>query len=223
MGMLALHRRMLTAFVAGLIGIFGIGLAASAADADKADRLTKVDGTIWVANRGAHTIRGFDAATGSVVSTVAMAAGSQPAGSRLRTRQALRGRGVRHAAGDRDRRSRHGCRREADRARSGLAAAPRPQESPRRPRCLRALRDGQGRRGRYRHGLAARPVGYRPEEHLGRDHAAVFSKDGRTLYVASDTTGEVIALEPWTGEVLWRMDVPGRTSSPCPKTGRRPS
>ena len=31
MGMLALHRRILTAFVAGLIGILAIGLAASAA------------------------------------------------------------------------------------------------------------------------------------------------------------------------------------------------
>ena len=37
-----------------------------------------MNGTIWVANRGADTIRGFDAATGSVVASVAMAAGSQP-------------------------------------------------------------------------------------------------------------------------------------------------
>ena len=78
MGMLALHRRALTAFVAGLIGILAIGLAASTAGAGKADQLTKVDGTIWAANRGSHTIRGFDAATGSVVSTVAMRDGSQP-------------------------------------------------------------------------------------------------------------------------------------------------
>jgi hypothetical protein len=34
--------------------------------------------TIWVANRGVHTIRGFDARTGEVVHTVAMAPNSQP-------------------------------------------------------------------------------------------------------------------------------------------------
>src|SRR4029453_9258761 len=37
-----------------------------------------INGTIWVANRGTHTIRGFDADTGAVVHTVAMAANSQP-------------------------------------------------------------------------------------------------------------------------------------------------
>jgi hypothetical protein len=37
-----------------------------------------VNDTIWVANRGAHTIRGFDAATGEVVRTIAMAPNSQP-------------------------------------------------------------------------------------------------------------------------------------------------
>src|SRR6476620_443482 len=37
-----------------------------------------VNGTIWVANRGAHTIRGFDAATGDEVNTIAMATNSQP-------------------------------------------------------------------------------------------------------------------------------------------------
>ena len=57
----------------------------------------------------------------------------------------------------------------------------------------------------------------------GRDHAGVFSRDGKTLYVASDATNQVIALEPRTGEVLWRMDVPGHMSSPCPATARRPS
>jgi DNA-binding beta-propeller fold protein YncE len=37
-----------------------------------------VNGTIWAANRGDHTIRGFDASTGAVVRTVQMATGSQP-------------------------------------------------------------------------------------------------------------------------------------------------
>src|SRR5204863_3975068 len=37
-----------------------------------------VNGTIWAANRGADTIRGFDASSGDVVATVSMASGSQP-------------------------------------------------------------------------------------------------------------------------------------------------
>ena len=40
--------------------------------------LTKIEGTIWAANRGAHTIQGFDARTGEVVRTVSMAPSSQP-------------------------------------------------------------------------------------------------------------------------------------------------
>ena len=209
MGMLALHRRMVTAFVAGLIGIFGIGLAASAADADKADRLTKVDGTIWVANRGAHTIRGFDAATGSVVSTVAMAAGSQPgdlayARGRLYVAEEF-GTPPAIAIVDPD--------TGVVEKRIELAPGSRPHHVHRSPRGdLVAF-------GLYGTDKVAvvdtdtdsllGPWDTDPRSTIGRDHAAVFSKDGHDPYVASDTTGEVIALEPRTGEVLWRMDVPG--------------
>jgi outer membrane protein assembly factor BamB len=42
----------------------------------------------------------------------------------------------------------------------------------------------------------------------GRVHAAVFSKDGNTLYLASDASNEIIALDPRTGSVSWRMTVP---------------
>jgi DNA-binding beta-propeller fold protein YncE len=48
-----------------------------------------------------------------------------------------------------------------------------------------------------------------PAKTNGRIHAGVFSPNGRTLYVASDATNEVIALDPRTGEVFWRMNVPG--------------
>ena len=34
----------------------------------------ELNGTIWAANRGTHTIRGFDAATGDAVRTVDMRA-----------------------------------------------------------------------------------------------------------------------------------------------------
>jgi DNA-binding beta-propeller fold protein YncE len=36
----------------------------------------------------------------------------------------------------------------------------------------------------------------------------VFSPNGRTLYVTSDATSELIALNPRTGEILWRLSVP---------------
>ena len=60
------QRRTITAFSLGLVGIIGIALAASLAGAPLAgagppDRLTNVNGAIWVANRGVHTIRAFDA------------------------------------------------------------------------------------------------------------------------------------------------------------------
>jgi 6-phosphogluconolactonase (cycloisomerase 2 family) len=43
----------------------------------------------------------------------------------------------------------------------------------------------------------------------GRVHAAVFSQNGHTLYLASDASNEVIALDPRTGSIFWRMTVPG--------------
>jgi hypothetical protein len=56
--------------------LIGIGLIGPLAQASVQNR--PVNGTIWAANRGAHTIRGFDANTGTVVNTIAMAANSQP-------------------------------------------------------------------------------------------------------------------------------------------------
>src|SRR6187399_3096359 len=53
-----------------------LALVAVAGAAPPAHR--NVNGTIWAANRGTDTIRGFDASSGDVVATVSMAAGSQP-------------------------------------------------------------------------------------------------------------------------------------------------
>jgi hypothetical protein len=209
MGMLALHRRVLTAFVAGLVGILAIGLAASAAGADETDRLATISGTVWVANRGSHTIRGFDAATGSVVSTVAMAAGSQPgdlasARGRLYVAEEF---GTPPAIAIVDPVT------GVVEKRFELAPGSRPHH------VHRTARGDLVAFGLYGTDMVAvvdtetgsllGPWDTDPASTSGRDHAAVFSKDGRTLYVASDATNEVIALEPRTGEVLWRMDVPG--------------
>jgi DNA-binding beta-propeller fold protein YncE len=62
------------ATLATLVGIGVIGGSTSAHQSDDGS----VSGTIWVANRDTHEIKGFDAATGDVVRTVAMAANSAP-------------------------------------------------------------------------------------------------------------------------------------------------
>ena len=43
----------------------------------------------------------------------------------------------------------------------------------------------------------------------GRAHAGVFSPNGKTLYVASDASNEIVALNPRTGGFFWRLHVPG--------------
>jgi len=63
-------RRLLTALAAvAVMGTF---------DLPRETRLRAVNDTIWVANRGTHTIRQFDAATGDELRTVQMRPGSQP-------------------------------------------------------------------------------------------------------------------------------------------------
>ena len=66
------YRHLAQPLAAILIGVIVIGGLALATEQ------RSVNGTIWVANRGAHTIRGFDAHTGAVVQTVAMSPNSQP-------------------------------------------------------------------------------------------------------------------------------------------------
>src|SRR5262245_46662147 len=68
------HRRIIGALAAGLAAIVSIGSLTVVGNSDA----RSVNGTIWVANRGDHTIKGFDADTGSVAHTVAMRPGSQP-------------------------------------------------------------------------------------------------------------------------------------------------
>src|SRR4029079_10906431 len=68
------HRRNVLRFLCLLAGLVAVAAAALADNPARRD----VTGTIWVANRGANTIRGFDAATGDVVATVPMRAAAQP-------------------------------------------------------------------------------------------------------------------------------------------------
>ena len=68
------YGRTAAALLASFIGVVVLGLVPVSSQ----DHHRSINGTIWAANRGTHTIRGFDAATGAVVRTVAMAPNSQP-------------------------------------------------------------------------------------------------------------------------------------------------
>jgi DNA-binding beta-propeller fold protein YncE len=207
------HKRALTACLVGLVGVVAVGLSASFAGAGRPDRLTNVEGTIWVANRGAHTIQGFEANTGEVVATMPMAASSQPGDLAF-------ARGKLYVA-------------EEFGASPGIAVVdlesgeilripigPKPPEGSARPHHVHASRNGRlvafGLYGTDT--VAVVDTGTdtllglwdtNPATTNGRAHAGVFSPNGRILYVASDASNEIIALDPGTGEIFWRLNVPG--------------
>jgi outer membrane protein assembly factor BamB len=206
------HSRAITAFLASLAGVVAIGLTASLAGAGSPDRLTNVDGTIWVANRGAHTIQGFDASTGDVVGTVAMRTGSQPG-------DLAYARGKLYVAEE------FGTPLpaiaivdpEAGAVTKRIDMAPGS-----RPHHVHTSRSGKlvafGLYGtddvavvdaRTETLLGVWDTNPAPGVESGRAHAGVFSPNGRILYVASDASNEIVALDPRTGEVLWRLTVTG--------------
>jgi streptogramin lyase len=204
----ARNRAALAAGAATLIGIVAVGATASLADAGHPERLTNVEGTLWVANRGAHTIRGFDAATGDTVATIDMRPGSQPgdvvaARGKLYVAEEL---GTPPAIAVVDPET-------AAIQRLLLAAGSRPHH----------VHTGRSGRlvafGLYGTDTVAvvdtetnallGPWDIDPATANGRAHAGVFSPNGRVLYVASDASNEIVALDPRTGELLWRVAVPG--------------
>ena len=154
------------------------------------------------------TIRGFDASSGDVVATVSMAPGSQPgdlafAKGKLYVAEEM---GASPAIAIVDART--------DEVLSRIAM---PGGS--RPHHVHASSGGNlvsvGLYGTDRVAV----VDTATDELLGewdtdpsstanRAHAGVFSTDGRTLYVASDVTSKLIALDPRTGEIFWTATVP---------------
>jgi DNA-binding beta-propeller fold protein YncE len=201
-------RRVLAVVTAGIVGIAGAGFAASAG-AGPPDRLTNVEGTIWVANRGAHTIRGFDAATGEVVRTVEMRPGSQPgdlafARGKLYVAEEF---GTPPAIAIVD-------------AETGIVTSRIELAAGSRPHHVHTTQSGRlvafGLYGTdtvavvdTRTDTLLGPWDTNPATTNGRVHAGVFSPNGRILYVASDASNEIIALDPRTGDIFWRVTVPG--------------
>jgi DNA-binding beta-propeller fold protein YncE len=215
----ARHRRTLTALVAGLVGIVSVAVTSSLAGAGSRDRLTNVKGTLWVANRGTHTIRGFDAATGDVVSTVDMSAGSQPgdlayARGKLYVAEEF---GTPPAIAIVDPET-------AGIERIFLAPGSRPHHA-------HTTRSGRlVAFGLYGTDTVAvvdtktdtllGPWDINPATTNGRVHAGVFSPNGRILYVASDASNEIVALDPRTGELFWRVAVPGAHELAVTRNGK---
>jgi DNA-binding beta-propeller fold protein YncE len=195
------QRRTIVAFLIGFIGIAAVGSVAFAGNGDRRE----LNGTIWVANRGAHTIRGFDAASGNVVATIAMAPNSQPgdlayAKGKLYVSEEF---GSPPAIAIVDAGTGEVLKR--------IATGPRPHH-------VHASVGGNliayGVFGTNRVGV----IDTHTDTLLGewtastnpaaRSHAGVFSKDGSVVYVANDVVDELSAVDPITGELLWSMTVP---------------
>jgi len=193
------------AFAAVLTGGVVVGSFVLASGGDQ----RPVNGTIWAANRGSHTIRGFDADTGAETHTIAMAPASQPgdlayAKGKLYVTEEF---GTPPAIAIVD-----------PEAGTVVDRIYFPANS--RPHHAHASESGNLIAvGLYGTDMVAvvdthddsllGPWDTNPLTTNGRVHAGVFSTDGRTLYVTSDASNEVIALDPRTGDVHWRMTVPG--------------
>jgi DNA-binding beta-propeller fold protein YncE len=193
-------------FVASLTLLVAIGAVASVAVAGDSDGHGKrVKGTFWVANRGANTIRAFDAASGDVLTTIPMAPNSQPgdltyARGKLYVSEEF---GTPPAVAIVDATTGVVLKR--------ILTGPRPHH-------MHVTRDGDlvsyGVFGTNRIGI----IDTRTDTLLGewqasanpaaRSHAGVFSPDGDTVYVANDVGNELAALDPRTGTVRWTMAVP---------------
>lgn len=213
------QRRIAHVLLAGLLGMVSLGLAG-----DDAHR--SVSGTIWVANRGSHTIRGFDADTGAVVRTVAMAPNSQPgdlayAKGRLYVAEEF---GTPPAIAVVDEETGLVLYRISLDLIS-LPMVPRPHH-------VHASGNGDlvafGLYGTDKvavidthSDLLLGPWDINPSTTNGRVHAGVFSQDSNTLYLTSDASNEVIAIDPRTGYVFWRMNVPGAHELAVTHDGKR--
>lgn len=196
--------RLAAAALAGLAGCYAAGLPAAATNAPD----VPVNGIVWVANRGAHSIRGFDASTGAVVHTVPMAPNSQPgdlayAKGKVYVAEEF---GTPPAIAIVD-------------AETGVVIHRIFLPAGARPHHVHASNSGTlvavGLFGTdlvavvdTRDDTLLGPWDSNPATTNGRVHAAVFSKEGNTLYLANEGANEVVAMDPRTGDVFWRMSVP---------------
>ena len=198
------HHRRLAASQAGLVGLLVTG---SLVLAGGSDHHRSVNGTIWVANRGDGSIRAFEADSGAVVRTVAMNPGSQPG-------DLAAAKGKIYVA---EEQGPFPAIAILDVDTGAISRIFMPAGS--RPHHVHASVGGNlVAVGLYGTDLVAvvdtrddtllGPWDSNPLTTNGRVHAAVFSKDGRTLYLANEGANEVVSMDPRTGEIFWRMTVP---------------
>lgn len=198
------HRHTARRLIAATLGV-ATALALMGGPALAIASTRALNGTVWVANRGDGTIRGFDASTGSTVATLAMRTGSQPgdlayARGKLYVAEEF---GVPPAMAIVD--------AETGEVLDRIFTGPRPHH-------VHGSVGGNfiafGVFGTNRVGVIDTQtdtlVGEWPASanSAARSHAAVFAPDGRTLYVTNDGTDELAALDPLNGELLWTMNVP---------------
>jgi DNA-binding beta-propeller fold protein YncE len=207
-------RRAIVVLLAVLVSIGVVGSAALARSADRRD----VNGTIWVANRGADSIRGFDAATGDVVATISMRPTSQPgdlayAKGKLYVSEEF---GTPPAIGIVD--------AETGVVLKRIFTGPRPHH-------VHASVGGNliafGEFGTNKVGI----IDTHTDTLLGewqasanpaaRSHAGVFSHNGHVVYVANEMVNELAALDPLTGDPLWTMTVPNVHELAVTNDGKR--
>ena len=167
-----------------------------------------VNGTVWTANRGAHSVAAFDAATGDLIRTVPMAAGSQPgdlayAKGKVYVAEEF---GTPPAIAILD-------------ADTGALLQRISFSAGARPHHVHATTGGNlvavGLFGTDRVAVIDteddRLLGEWDSNDAttsGRIHAGVFSPDGNTLYLANEASGELVAMDPRSGAVAWRLPVP---------------
>ena len=177
-----------------------------------------VNDSIWVANRLASvsTIREFDAATGAELRTVPMTANSQPGDLAYAKGKVY----VAEEFGNPP------AVAVIDAETGGLITRfPFPNQPPFtaatgwRPHHVHASKSGTlVAVGLFGTDLVA-VIDTRDDSLLGpwdsnidtingRVHAAVFSNDGNTLYLANEGANELVSIDPRTGYVFWRMTVP---------------
>src|SRR6185436_10297479 len=199
------RRKILLAIALGLIPALHFAAKSSGAVGKFLDHEhVEVNGTIWVANRGAHTIRGFDAATGEIVATINMAALSQPGDLAYAKRKLYVSEefGSPPAIAIVDARTGEILKR--------IFTGPRPHH-------VHASVGGNliayGVFGTNKVGVIDTHTDLLLGEWAAstnpaaRSHAGVFSKDGNVVYVANDVVDELSAVDPLTGELLWSMTV----------------
>lgn len=183
-------------------------LAVSAAAGLLAANHRPVNGTIWTANRGAHSVAAFDAATGDLIRTVPMAAASQTgdlayAKGKVYVAEEF---GTPPAVAVLD-------------AETGSLLYRIPFPAGARPHHVHASTGGNliavGLFGTDRvavidtsDDVLLGPWDSNLTTVSGRIHAGVFSHDGNTLYLANEGSGELVAMDPRSGVVAWRMPIP---------------